>query len=206
MSTFAQTPEDESSKGKPSTNNTRIVTHEEATQYSDDQNLLEIYNQMHAKPEKVRKVKEPKIPKIVTPEMMYKKGKRLKTAGYVVGGTLIAAGITSLIIGATQDEYGYENLYAGGNAIHHYKYYNHHKSSFYNTGFAAIGGGVIIGTPMILRGSTLQKKSYDQIHTASVYNQGINFNNGSSLNLGIDVISSNLTYIKTPGIGLRYNF
>ena len=54
-------------------NNKRdVVTKETVTQFSNDEELLDIWRKQH---EKEPKVKEPKVPKIVTPEMMYKKGK-----------------------------------------------------------------------------------------------------------------------------------
>lgn len=172
--------------------NPNIVTNETATQFSNDNELLDIYKNRNKK--------------IKTPEMLYKKGKRMKVAGYVVGGTLIAAGIVSVIIGVSEDKYEYEYLYAGDNLIHHKKYANDGRDKYFYIGSGAMAVGAAVGVPLIIKGSSLQKKSREQISSVSAISHDINFNNGSSLNLGIDVLSNNFAYIKTPGIGVRYNF
>lgn len=179
--------------------NPNIVTNETATQYSDDKELLAIYNKLN------KKEKAPKIKKVVTPEMRYKRGKRMKVAGYIVGGTFLAAGVASIIIGVSQDKYEYEGLYASNNLIHDYKYAND-RSSYFIVGGAEIVGGVAIGLPLILKGSSLQRKYGQQIQSVSAVSQDINFKNGSSLNLGIDLLSDNHSYITAPGIGVRFNF
>lgn len=184
-----------------------IATNETATQYSNDKELIAIYNNLNKKEKAPKEVKEktPKVKKIVTPEMRYKRGKRMKVAGYVVGGTFLAAGVASIIIGVSQDKYRYENLYANNNNIRDYKYAND-RSSYFIVGGMAIAGGAAIGLPLIMKGSSLQKKYGQQIQTMSAISQDINFKNGSSLNLGIDVLSDNHSNITAPGIGVRFNF
>ena len=172
--------------------NRDIVTKETATQFSNDQALLDMYKNRNKK--------------IVTPEMRYKKGKRLKKAGYVIGGTFVAAGIVAILYGASMDKYDGEDLWSSGNVITHRKSYNYSKTVCFQAGSVLVAGGSVIGLPLILRGSALQRKSREQIHAASVINHDIDFKNGSSLNLGVDVLSDNLTFIKTPGLGVRYNF
>ena len=188
--------------------NPNIVTNETATQYSNDNELLALYKS--------------RTKKIVTPQMLYKKGKRLKIAGYTVGGTLVAAGIVSMIVGVSQKKYNdeYECLhvyngneshfshYDNNNNIRHYqrKYYNDTKTTCMSVGLGTVAGGVIIGVPLILKGTSLQKKNCEQVYSVSAISQEINFDNGSSLNFGIDMISGNHSYTQTPGIGLRYNF
>ena len=178
--------------------NSNTVTNETATQYSNDNNLLAIYSNLNKKQEKPKK--------IVTPEMLHKKGKRMKTFGYAVGGTLLVGGIVAIIVGASQDKYDYEKLYASDNYIHHYKYYNLDRNPYFYVGYGAMAGGVAVGAPLILRGRSLQKKSREQVHAVSAISQDIHFGNGSSLNLGIDLLSSNFSFVKAPGIGVRYNF
>ena len=178
--------------------NSNTVTNETATQYSNDNDLLAIYSNLNKKKEKPKK--------IVTPEMLYKKGKRMKTFGYAVGGTLLVGGIVAIIVGASQDKYGHDHLDAYNNSISHYKYYNSDRNTFFYIGYGAMAGGVAVGVPLILRGRSLQKKSREQVHAVSAISQDIHFGNGSSLNLGIDLLSSNFSFVKAPGIGVRYNF
>lgn len=175
--------------------NPSIVTNETATQYSNDNDLLALYNNQHKK-----------IKKIVTPEMKYKRGKRMKIAGYAVGGTLIVGGIASIIVGAILEKYEGSRIYADYNRITDYRYYNVTKRYFFYAGFGAMAGGVAVGVPLILKGSSLQRKYGKQIHATSVISKDINFSNGSCLNLGVDLLSDNLSFAKTPGLGVRYNF
>lgn len=176
--------------------NPNIVTNETATQYSNDSELLALYKS--------------RTKKIVTPQMLYKKGKRLKIAGYTVGGTLVVGGIVSIIIGVAQKKYSGENewLWVNANNITHsqQKFYNEGRTVFMSSGLGVVAGGVIIGVPLILKGASLQKKNCEQVYSVSAISQDINFDNGSSLNFGIDMISGNHSYTQTPGIGLRYNF
>lgn len=176
--------------------NPNIVTNETATQYSNDNELLALYKS--------------RTKKIVTPQMLYKKGKRLKIAGYTVGGTLVVGGIVSMIIGVAQKKYRgeYERLWVIDNNITHFqeKWYNADRTKCMSFGIGTVAGGVIIGVPLILKGASLQKKNCEQVYSVSAISQEINFDNGSSLNFGIDMISGNHSYTQTPGIGLRYNF
>lgn len=171
--------------------NPNIATNETATQYSNDKELYDIYKNLHKK--------------VVTPEMMYKKGKRMKIAGYTIGGTLIAAGIATVIAGLVQDKY-IEHLYVYENKISHYKNYDETRDNICYIGYGAIVAGAAVGVPLFLRGNSLQNKSRANVQAVSTISQNINLNNGSNLNLGIDLLSSNLSYVKTPGIGVRYNF
>ena len=131
----------------------------------------------------------------------------MKTFGYAVGGTLLVGGIVAIIVGASQDKYYDEVLYvSGSNSICHYKSYNLDRNTYFYVGYGAMAGGVAVGVPLILRGRSLQKKNREQVHAVSAISQDIHFGNGSSLNLGIDLLSSNFSFVKAPGIGVRYNF
>lgn len=200
-----------------------IVTNETATQYSNDKELLEIYNSQKkgskkksaAKESTKREVakrnttKKDVTPRIVTPEMRYNRGKTMKAAGYVIGGTLLAAGLASVIIGVTQDKYEtYENFQASNNYIYDYvhKYYNSERETYFYSGYAAMAAGATLGIPFVARGSALQKKSNLQIHSASIICKDINFSNRANLNISVDVLSNKLSYTQAPGIGVRYIF
>lgn len=197
-----------------------IVTNENATQYSNDKELLEIYHDLKkkGKAEATKKEKEEKekakrekaekkvAQKVVTPQMQFNRGKRLKVAGYTIGGTLLVAGLASVAIGVVQDKYAHEYLYVEGNHIVHGRHYNYDKGLWLYTGSGVAAAGIAIGVPLLMRGSALQKKNKDLIHSASAVSRDINFSNGSSLNLGIDVLSNSISYTNIPGIGIRYNF
>lgn len=175
--------------------NPNIVTNETATKYSNDKDLVDIYKSLH----KTSKAKK-------TPEMLCKRGKRLKIAAFTVGGSILAAGLISAIVGATKDKYDDERISASNNSIYHYKYYNYDRDLPINLGYGFMAGGVAIGVPLYFIGSSMQKKNSQKIHSVSVINQDINFGNGSNLNIGVDMLSSNYSFVKTPGIGIRYNF
>ena len=181
----------EKDKSVSSNYNPNIVTNETATQFSDDKKLLDMYKNRNKK--------------FKTPEMLYKKGKRMKVAGYTVGGTLLVGGIVSIIIGASKEEYE-EELWCSYNNIRHHKYYNDDRNTYFYVGFGTMAASMAVGVPLILKGSSLQKKYGEQVHSVSTISQDINFGNGTNLNLGIDLLSSNQSYTKTPGIGVRYNF
>lgn len=171
--------------------NPNIVTNETATQFSNDQDLLNIYKNRNKK--------------VVTPEMIFKKGKRIKTAGYAVCGTLVAAGIVSIIIGMSKEKYR-ENLWAGNNEIIHNKSYDKDRNMYFYAGLSAMTVGAAVGIPLIMKGSSLQNKNRGQMQAVSAISQDINFSNGTCLNVGIDVLSNSLSYVKTPALGVRYNF
>lgn len=200
-----------------------IVTNETATQYSNDKELLDIWRGHKkkgktetAKAEKVKKEKASRevakrevVRKVVTPEMKYKKGARLKVAGYTIGGISLAAGLTSVILGTMQKKYEtFEEFSASDNLIHDYKgkIYNRDRESYFYIGYAVMATGIATGIPFIAKGSSMQKKNKDLIHSASIINKEINFNNRANLNIGIDILSNNFFYTQTPGIGVRYNF
>lgn len=180
--------------------NPNIVTNETATKYSNDKDLVDIYKSLH---------KTSKEKKVVTPEMRYKRGKRLKIAAYTIGGSLLAAGLISAIVGASQDKYDSDYIYVWGtndNYITHKKYYSEDRERSLELGYGLMAGGVVIGVPLYFIGSSIQKKNSQKIQSVSVFNQDIKFGNGSNLNIGVDMLSSNYSFVKTPGIGVRYNF
>lgn len=176
--------------------NPDIVTNETVTKFSNDKELLEIY-----KNQKKAKKSSNKTPKVVTPEMAYKRGKRMKIAGYTVGGTLLVAGLASVIIGHAQDKYEYK--YNFNNNIHRVPNYDR---EMWFMGYPVLTAGVAVGLPLILKGSSLEKKNKAQVYSASAISHDIEFDNGTRINLGIDVLSSNFSNARTAGIGVRFNF
>lgn len=180
--------------------NPDIVTNETVTKFSNDKELLEIY-----KNQKKAKKSSNKTPKVVTPEMAYKRGKRMKIAGYTVGGTLLVAGLASVIIGHAQDKYE-DEIYASNNCITDSKNPNYDREMWLYMGYPVLTAGVAAGLPLILKGSSLEKKNKAQVYSASAISHDIELGNGSRINLGIDVLSSNFSNARTAGIGVRFNF
>lgn len=174
-----------------------IVTNETVTKFSNDKELLEIYK----KQKKVKK-SSTKTPKVVTPEISYKRGKRMKIAGYTVGGTLLVAGLASVIIGHAQDKYDYKGLINNGIR----REPNYDREMWLYMGYPVLTAGVAAGLPLILKGSSLEKKNKAQVYSASAISHDIVFDNGTKINLGIDVLSSNFSNARTAGIGVRFNF
>lgn len=71
------------------------------------------------------------------------------------------------------------------------------------SGVGIFSAGLTIGLSCIIIGNQLAKRS---IYTSSLWDTRFDFNNGSSINLGVDALSDNTVCNKTLGIGLRYNF
>lgn len=165
-----------------------IVTKETVTRFSDDKELIAL--------DKIRN-KE-----ILTPEMLQKRGKRMKIAGYTIGGTMIVTGMAALIVGLVQDQYDYNVV--DPNIIH--RDTNYARYSLIYGGGAFFAAGTAVGLPLILKGSSLEKKSKAQVSSTSAINYDIELGDGTRLNLGIDVLSSNFSNERTAGIGVRYNF
>ena len=72
-------------------------------------------------------------------------------------------------------------------------------------GAAIAAGGVVWTTGCLLLANYFDKKS-KAIESASLYQYDFNFDNGSTLSAGIDMLSDYTIDKNTLGIGLRYNF
>lgn len=67
------------------------------------------------------------------------------------------------------------------------------------------GAGAIVGGAFLWRSYQLKKKA-EEISRYSLFENEFNFNNGTSLSAGIDLIKDKQFKTNTVGIGLRYNF
>ena len=113
-----------------------------------------------------------------------KKAKIVKYCGYIGGGLIAGFGIVCGVQSAT----------AKYDSDRHY----------------ALAGGLMIGGAAVAVGgyflSEHFKKKSDMMQVASLYEQEVSFNNGSSLAIGVDMLRDNTMKTDAWGIGLRYNF
>lgn len=118
-----------------------------------------------------------------------KKVKQLRTIGWIGGGTLLATGITILVV------------------------YNNKLVDFtYETntvgiigGIACIGAGVGLTTFCLIKANKIEKQM-NQLQSFSIYQYDFKLSNSSSLSSSIDLLTDRTTGSKSIGLGLRYNF
>ena len=110
------------------------------------------------------------------------KAKQWKTIGLVGGSTLMVTGILffTTIFGDDYESYPF----IGGGCI-------------------AIGVGLT--TYCLIKAHSIKKQA-KMYQSSIIYQHDFQFNNGSNLSAGVDMISDRSMGTKTLGIGLRYNF
>ena len=113
-----------------------------------------------------------------------KKAKIAKYSGYIGGGLLAGFGIVCGIQSATAKYDGDRHYVLAG-------------------GLIVAGAGVAVGGYFL--SEHFQKKS-NMMQVASLYEQEVSFNNGSSLAICVDMIRDNAVKTDAYGVGLRYNF
>ena len=121
------------------------------------------------------------------PELnLQQKIKRLRKAGWIVGGTLVAGGL-SLIVGglADDDEFYFPGLVSGG---------------------VSCAAGVIISGACLISAHYLEKRNRLSVYNAPLYQKDFTFSNGTSLTTGVDILKDNRFHSQTLGIGIRYHF
>ena len=140
-------------------NNQSVVTTETATQFSNDEGLLKLYNAHDRK---------------------LKKAKRIKSLGWIVGGTLLAAGGAVIII----SDGDYEFLMVGS---------------------AVAGAGLITWTTCTLVGNHIGKKSKYSVQSNPLFQKEYNIGK-NSLAFGVDMLNDNTFKNQTLGLGVSYKF
>ena len=140
-------------------NNQSVVTTETATQFSNDEGLLKLYNAHDRK---------------------LKKAKRIKSLGWIVGGTLLAAGGAVIII----SDGDYEFLMVGS---------------------AVAGAGLITWTTCTLVGNHIGKKSKYSVQSNPLFQQEYKIGK-NSLAFGVDMLNDNTFKNQTLGLGVSYKF
>ena len=147
--------------------NPSIVTNETATQYSNDKELVALYNA----------------------GIDYnKKAKRLKTIGWIAGGTLVLTGDVLCVLSQKDDYDVYTDWTMLGIGI----------------GTSAIGIGIWAGCYFTAK--HLEKKSQYSVHSAPLYQHEFKVGKNSNLMVGVDMLKDNTLKNQTLGLGLSYNF
>lgn len=116
---------------------------------------------------------------------MIRKAKRLKRAGWISGGIMLAAGalITGCFDSFDDEIYGL------------------------TVGPLLMGGGIITTTACLVRAKNLKKKaSRLSVSSAPLYQQDFKLKNGTTLTPSFDLLKDNTRRNTTFGIGLTYNF
>ncbi|MDE5788304.1 MAG: hypothetical protein K2H79_07170 [Bacteroidaceae bacterium] len=149
-----------------------IVTRETATKFSDDRKLMQMYNSMRA-------------------GAMTKRVKRLKIAGWVVGGVFVAGGIYLSVTSRTHhdDWYSDEDRYKA-----------------FAFGIPAIVTGASIWTGCYICAKKLEKKTMFSVDASPVFQQEFNVGKNERLMVGVDVLNDRTMKHQTIGMGMRYNF
>ena len=116
---------------------------------------------------------------------MIRKAKRLKRAGWISGGIMLAAGalITGCFDSFDDEIYGL------------------------TVGPLLMGGGIITTTACLVRAKNLKKKaSRLSVSSAPLYQQDFKLKNGTTLSPSLDILKDNTQRNTTFGVGLTYNF
>lgn len=133
----------------------------------------------------------------LAPEEKIRKAKKLKTAGWVIGGVLVAGGIVLVALGPTIDDYDTE-------------YYSYDAPTDWLLtvhGIVFIAGGVATTSACLVRAGKLKKQASQlSVQTAPLYQHDFTLKNGTSLSAGVDMLKDNTRRNATLGIGLSYNF
>ena len=140
-------------------NNQSVVTTETATQFSNDEGLLKLYDAHDRK---------------------LKKAKRIKSLGWIVGGTLFAAG-GALIISSVSDD------------------------TIVIIGSAVAGAGLITWTTCTLVGNHIAKKSKYSVQSNPLFQQEYKIGK-NSLAFGVDMLNDNTFKNQALGLGVSYKF
>lgn len=117
---------------------------------------------------------------------MARRAKRLKKAGWIAGGVMLAASIPMIALSFTDIDV--EN------------------STVYGTfGIIALTGGIATGAACLVRAKKINRTLY-AVSSASLYQQEFRLNNGTTLTPSFDLLKDNTRRNTTFGIGLTYNF
>lgn len=130
---------------------------------------------------------------------MMRKAKRLKKAGWITGGIMLAAGAVLVGVGVANSE-------SGG---YYYSYYSGAEVDWalIAPGMIAAAGGIITTTSCLVRAKNLKKKASRLfVSSAPLYQQDFKLKNGTTLSPSLDILKDNTQRNTTFGVGLTYNF
>lgn len=151
-----------------------IVTKETVTKFSNDQQLMQMYKSSKQLP------------------LEQKKAKRLKIAGWTVGGVLFVGGVVAFgfMHADCESYYGYED---------------HYHDIPLGIGFSSIAAGIATWSGCYFRARKLERRSRYSVQSAPVFQQEFNVGN-DRLVVGLDMLKDNTMKNQTLGMGLTYNF
>lgn len=118
---------------------------------------------------------------------MTRRAKRLKMAGWIAGGVMLAASIPMIALS-----------FDGGGIPES-------RTPLYCCGVVAFTGGVVTGAACLVRAKKINRTLY-AVSSASLYQQEFRLNNGTTLTPSFDLLKDNTRRNTTFGIGLTYNF
>ena len=79
------------------------------------------------------------------------------------------------------------------------------ETAYFIPGLVSLGCGVGCTTYCLIKAHSIKKQA-KMYQSSIIYQHDFQFNNGSNLSAGVDMISDRSMGTKTLGIGLRYNF
>lgn len=141
--------------------------------------------------------------KVLDPE---EKGRRLKITGWTVGGSLIAAGITTIILGFN-DALGFDKARYHGNIGWRYQHYDE--------ACACPKAGMSIGIPTMIVGAGAGaflihkgQKMIDQakIQSATLLQYEMPMGDCTTLSANVNLMADGQTHQYLPGIGFNITF
>ena len=156
-----------------------IVTKETVTKFSNDQQLMQMY----------------KSSKQLSPEQMQKKVKKLRIAGWTVGGVLFVGGVVA---------FGF--MHAGCVYYYYGDCTDHYHAIPLGIGFSSIAAGIATWSGCYFRARKLERRSRYSVQSAPVFQQEFNVGNNDRLVVGLDMLKDNTMKNQTLGMGLTYNF
>lgn len=150
-----------------------------------DAQLLSLAHSRGEKPKQEVKVKTKGV-KINKQDPLYKKGKKMRTAGWVVGGAFVVGGaITFISVGCVRE---WDNMDAS--AV---------------TSAGIFGAGLAVGIPLICSGQHKINQSR-QIQSTSFYQYEIPLGNNASMTADVNLMKDNFTRQYAPALGFHINF
>lgn len=135
----------------------------------------------HSKVEKPKK--EVKI-KITDP--LYKKGKKMRTAGWIAGGALVVGGAITIISSGYLREWDDMDVIVVTSA-------------------GMFGAGLAVGIPLICAGQ-YKINQYRQIQSTSFYQFEIPLKNDANITADVNLMKDNFTHQYAPALGFHINF
>ena len=118
---------------------------------------------------------------------MARRAKRLKKAGWIAGGVMLAASIPMIAL-SNKRNMDDETAIA-----------------LVSFGAIAFTGGIATGAACLVRAKKINRTLY-AVSSASLYQQEFRLNNGTTLTPSFDLLKDNTRRNTTFGIGLTYNF